>query len=733
MKKIIVILLIIVIIALPIYLVYSNQSTEDDFYTQLNDFNILLKEQQYEQAKGMYSNASNTLKANYNISLEEHAGNLITEAKKAGSTQAALDLLYAYTEIGFTSSSIESEITHYEALLQSNYIFQKGLDFYNNQDYENAIDCFKDVLEYDENYSTAQEYINTYQSYNLAWRQAKDENLYGRSPEPNSVAFKSNNMYIPYEFDNSVAILKINSSTYSILSFPIASSKNESRISNINIVGDYIFFLLEQRNHNTESGTQTGVYRISINGENLTKITDCDYTYLITYQDKFYAVSPSKGLIAADNYFTSEEVLVETEDDIIDVHMVDDGIYYTIDQKDSDINIHYFYNGETSEAIDEDVNMHYYDYEQGKIIYYDINAVHEYFYYYKSPNKNQIFAGDMYKFYGMLNNNLIFTYTGDYQQECIRVKSIDTYITSYKADQREISYVPMGICYETGYILLKSEDGISLTKENMRIEQNLTLPHLNSSVLSENQKNITEVDTESYYSTQAQTKEYENRWVYSDENINISTEKVYLEELESTVYISHVYTKDFLWLKSNEISRLQKPSDADEDMAWSMAGSAYNAKPEFINEDRGILSQDVCIYNVDGMMIAYRASNVIPAEKVLAAEVLHVFSGGTILLENYSITNDCQKDGGKTDGRSAIGMVEPGHYVVIVSEKPTNKNKGLSLYSMARLFEEEKCQSAYCFDNDYLYADAFSENIYEKLIKNEDLRRYNQILFYKKD
>ena len=733
MKKIIIILLIIVIIALPIYLVYTNQNTEDDFYAQLNNFNILLKEQQYEQAKEIYSSASSTLKANYNISLEEHAENLVNEAKRAGSTQAALDLLYAYNEIGYASSSIESEIIYYEALLQSNYIFQKGLEYYNNQDFENAMECFNDVLDYDENYSKAQEYINTFQSYILAWKQAKDENAYGRSPEPNAIAFQSNYMYIPYDFDNSTAILKINASTYSILSFPIASIKNQSKISNINIVGDYIFFLLEQRDNNSEDGTQTAVYRISTSGENLTKITECDYTYLITYQDKFFAVSKSKGLISADNYFMHEYVLVKAEGDIIDVHMVDGGIYYTVSQKDSNINIHYFYDGETSEAIDEGENMHYYDYDEGKIIYYDINAVHEYFYYYKAPNSNQLFAGDMYRFYGMLNKNLIFTYTGDYQQECIRVKSIDTYITTYKADPAKISYVPIGICYETGYILLKSDDGISLTTENMRIQQTLTLPHLNSSVLSENEKAITAVDTESYYSADVQRQEYDNRWVYSDDTVNISTEKVYLEELESTVYISHIYTNDHMWLQSGQISRLQAPADAAEGMAWSMAASAYNAEPELIDEKRGILAQDVCVYNQDGMMVAYRAGNVIPAEKVMNAEVLHIFSGGHIIMENYSITNDCIKDGGKTAGRSAIGMVEPGHYVVIVAEKPTNKNKGLTLYALAQLFERERCQSAYCFDNDYLYADVFGENIYEEKIDSEDLRRYNQILYYKKD
>ena len=108
-----------------------------------------------------------------------------------------------------------------------------------------------------------------------------------------------------------------------------------------------------------------------------------------------------------------------------------------------------------------------------------------------TSNNNQIFAGDIYKYYGRLNDSIIFTVLGDYQQECVRVRDINTFKTTYRASTSEISYVPMGICYEAGWMLMKSADGISLTAENMRIQQSISLPHLNNTVLTENEEKIT--------------------------------------------------------------------------------------------------------------------------------------------------------------------------------------------------------------------------------------------------
>ena len=103
--------------------------------------------------------------ANYNISLEGHAEDLVENAKKQETTQDSLDLLYAFKEIGYSTETIDDAITYYEDLLQSNYIFEQGLQLYESKNYKEAMDCFNDVLEYDENYAKAQEYLANYQEY----------------------------------------------------------------------------------------------------------------------------------------------------------------------------------------------------------------------------------------------------------------------------------------------------------------------------------------------------------------------------------------------------------------------------------------------------------------------------------------------------------------------------------------------------------------------------------------
>ena len=265
----------------------------------------------------------------------------------------------------------------------------------------------------------------------------------------------------------------------------------------------------------------------------------------------------------------------------------------------------------------------------------------------------------------------------------------------------------------------------------MRIQQTIPLPHVNNTVLTENEAKITLGDRESYFSEKPVTVSDENRWMYSDENVNINTNKVYLDYIESTVYISHIYTNDNKWLHMETIDKLTKPIDADENIMWAMAGQAYNAEPTLINEITGFLNTDVYVYNDDGMFFVYRKDNVVSGEKVLSDNVTYVFSEGKIILENYEITKDCLQSG-EQSGRSAIGMIEPGHYIAVTAEKSTKSNRGLSLYTLAKILKDEGCISAFSFD--YNYGPYFifdNEYVYDVLTDADDIKKYNQVLFYK--
>ena len=733
MKKLIIIIIIIVLVGVPAYLVLSTRMSQDNFYTQLNEFSSLLNQQEYEQARNIYDSASDSLKANYNISLEGHAQDLAEKAKKEATTQDSLDMLYAFREIGYGSETIDDAIEYYENLLQSNYIFQQGLEHYSNKEYEEAMACFSDVLEYDDNYQAAQGYLEKYQTYIMAWKEAADNNKYGRSTYPNAIAYQDNFIYLPYKFDDANAILKINSVTYSIISIPIVSNENGAEISDLNIVGDYIFFLIKQDTLIPGEKSNNAVYRISTSGENLEKLTDCDYTYLISYKDRFYAVSKSQGLISTDNYFQEEIVLSECEDEVVNIQLTDEGIYYTSHNDETGINTQYYYDGETTEEIDDGKNLHYYNYGTENIIYYDSNAFYEYMFHQdlsSGAEKNTLlYPGDIYKYYGMLNGSILFTILGDYQQECMRVKNIRTYANTYKAATNEISYIPLGICYDAGMILLQSDAGISLTTENMRIQQTIALPHLNNSVLTENEQLITVQND--YFSQEPVLVTNDNQWYYSDENVSIRTEKLYFETIESTVYISYIHTADNKWLEIEQMAKQESLPDKREHIIWAAAAQAYGKEPEVIDDIKGILNTDVYTFNDDGMFFVYRSADLITADKILASNIRYVFSQGTIILDDYKITNDSIAAGGSLSGRSAIGMIEAGNYVVVTAEESTRSNKGLSLYTLAQIFKEEGCVSAYSFDYNagpFLIFD--NEYIYQNIIKSENTENYNEAMLY---
>lgn len=727
MKRVLVILIIIAIIGVPIYLVYNNQQSQDDFYESLAEFDLLLKNENYEQAKTIYDNASSTLKANYNISLEAYAEQLVQQAGRKDTTQESLDLLYSYNEIGYSSETLNTAILHYENLLQSNYIFTQGVEFYNSKDYENAINCFNDVLDYDENYNEAQKYLDEYHAYNLAWEQSDDNNAYGRNPEPNSIASQNNYIYLPYKLDGTNAIFKINLSTYSVHSFPIVSANYGAKISNLNIVGDYIFFLIKFNTAINDEGMDSAVYRITTEGDDLVKMTDCDYSYLITYKEDIYALSESKGIVLVDKYFVNEKALIDTEEKIKAMQLTGEGIYYTAYDEQEEITTQYFYNGETSDEIIQEVNLHYYHYDDFNIVYYDSNAVYEYLYQEKNDNA-QLFAGDIYKYYGLLNDSIIFTYVGDYGQECIRVRDLNTYYFTYKEDSSKISYAPLGICYEEGIVLLESNAGISITTENMRIQNTFQLSHINQAVLVENHEKL-EINID-LYSQNENSEVTENKWIYTDQYTHLETEKVYLDEIESIAYITHIYTTDFNWLKTEQIKKGQLPDENLENIIWAMSGQSYNEQPGYIDEDRDILNEDVYVYNDDGLFFAYRAANNIPAEKAISNNILYVFTQGEIILDSYSITGDSIKDMIQ-NGRSAIGMVDAGHYVAITAHNPDKELKGMSQYALAKLMKEQGCISAFSFQ--YGYGPFFisaDEYVYQADEEDMVLPIYSEIIYY---
>lgn len=88
-------------------------------------------------------------------------------------------------------------------------------------------------------------------------------------------------------------------------------------------------------------------------------------------------------------------------------------------------------------------------------------------------------------------------------------------------------------------------------------------------------------------------------------------------------------------------------------------------------------------------------------EQLIGAGAKEVFSFGPSLLVDGEITVSPTDEVGmaKTSNpRTAFGMIEPLHYLAVVSDGRTEESAGLSLYQLAQVMQEAGCRLAYNLD-----------------------------------
>ena len=89
------------------------------------------------------------------------------------------------------------------------------------------------------------------------------------------------------------------------------------------------------------------------------------------------------------------------------------------------------------------------------------------------------------------------------------------------------------------------------------------------------------------------------------------------------------------------------------------------------------------------------------AETLADAGAIHIFSFGPALLMDGEIAVTEEDEVGKAmadNPRTAIGVYEPGHYVLLVSDGRTKESKGLTLYELAEFLQELGVTTAYNLD-----------------------------------
>lgn len=199
---------------------------------------------------------------------------------------------------------------------------------------------------------------------------------------------------------------------------------------------------------------------------------------------------------------------------------------------------------------------------------------------------------------------------------------------------------------------------------------------------------------------------------YTDGNISITITQRY--EYDTQIYMVDVVLSDSAQLQTalaeNTYGRNIKETTSEmaEDSGAILAinGDYYGFRSSGYVIRNGVLYRDtssggeaLAVFSDGSFQII--EEDAVSARELLEAGALQVLSFGPALVEEGAVTveqNTEVDQARNSNPRTAIGMISPLHYVIIVSDGRTDESEGLSLYELAGLFVEEGCVTAYNLD-----------------------------------
>lgn len=222
---------------------------------------------------------------------------------------------------------------------------------------------------------------------------------------------------------------------------------------------------------------------------------------------------------------------------------------------------------------------------------------------------------------------------------------------------------------------------------------------------------------------------------YEDSNIRIS---ITTKRTNNTnVYIAEIWLSDAGYLKTalannrfgTNITAKTSQTAAANQAILAINGDYYGAnKTGYVikngillrNTIRGDSEYDDLAILPDGNFQILNEKNV-SASELQTQGISQLFAFGPTLIQNQTIAinKNTEVDQSMTSNpRTAIGIIEPLHYVFVVSDGRTSESTGLSLYQLADLMSDYECQTAYNLDGGGSSTMYFNGNIINKPTTN---------------
>ena len=200
---------------------------------------------------------------------------------------------------------------------------------------------------------------------------------------------------------------------------------------------------------------------------------------------------------------------------------------------------------------------------------------------------------------------------------------------------------------------------------------------------------------------------------YRDSNISVTLETVRVHNTD--VYVAHVKLASAAYFQTAFAKDTygrnirEKTSDIAERAGsiFAVNGDFYGFRDEGFVIRNGVLYRDSVYSSSRQALVVDSTGNMFSVrEKTSSARALleegawQVLSFGPVLLEDSEICVDEEDEIGKMESnpRTAVGMVEPLHYIFVVSDGRTRESEGLSLLQMAELMKSYGCTLAYNLD-----------------------------------
>ena len=202
---------------------------------------------------------------------------------------------------------------------------------------------------------------------------------------------------------------------------------------------------------------------------------------------------------------------------------------------------------------------------------------------------------------------------------------------------------------------------------------------------------------------------------YSDDNISVTlTEKTVNN---TQVYIADVTVSSAEYLKTalanntygNNVTAKTAETAANNNAILAVNGDYYGANTtgyvirngvvyrDTVREDSS--NGDLAIYKDGSFKIIYE--DQISADQLVKDSVVNLLAFGPALVENGEIVVNTKSEVGQSmasNPRTAIGIIDENHYIIIVSDGRTSESQGLSLYEMAEVMKSYRVKTAYNLD-----------------------------------